>query len=893
MHIIRLKLENTKSHAAAEFSFTDGINAIVGQNGAGKSTLLEAIGFALFDYMAYSQKDFIREGEKNAIITVTIGSSVDNRQYEIVRRIGGAGQYYVYDPEIDARICEGGSDVKAFLKEHMRVDQNASLETLFNDAVGVPQGTLTAAFALTAARRRGTFDKLLQVEEYETASKKLMEPQKVLREQLKEFDLKVTELQTRLERLPNLGDASKARQKKIQQAEKEVQKVSKSLDTLLDKRIKLDAIQQEITTSEREVARLTQQAKSIQAQHESAQKALKESEQAQKVVQQNQAGFDAYSAAQIQQKEVNAKQQERQKLNAACNQIERSLAESQSQLSVLLQQLEEIEAASLLVQKLEPRVKEQIILEEKLAKFQRHSMQLTEVRRVATELQKRSQEIQAQKKNLLSQQSKAEKLHEEREQAEAMLKEAREVLIHCQEEMARIKVEGDTFNKQTGLLKDANTQTCPVCEQELTAAHRSSMLERNEQNVVILRNSYAIKKTAQSDAEARIQTIEKQIRAFGQQLQQLPRPEEIQRLDKQAADLSNSLKESETEIEQLAKKVSAGEQVSKDLAELGNPKQEMAIARQKVENQASLEQKRAQTKTTVDTQQKELRARQKEQIQFDDLDEVIESILAKLQQHEDAYQAVLANRNGASALQNRQSIVKEVETEQKENVKLQKAATKGLEKLEKKFDQEKYQEYLDKERALRNQQATVQAQIDLLTEEDVRGQQEIETLLKYQLQLDDIQQKRQKVEKKLDTLDMVRKILRQAGPHITRALIHQVSNGAEQIFGDLMQDYSRRLAWNEDYGITLEVDGRERQFVQLSGGEQMSAALSVRLALLREMSSIDVAFFDEPTTNLDEMRRESLAKQILQVKGFRQLFVISHDDTFEQSTENIIRVERP
>ena len=106
-----------------------------------------------------------------------------------------------------------------------------------------------------------------------------------------------------------------------------------------------------------------------------------------------------------------------------------------------------------------------------------------------------------------------------------------------------------------------------------------------------------------------------------------------------------------------------------------------------------------------------------------------------------------------------------------------------------------------------------------------------------------------------------------------------------------MQDYSRHLSWNEDYGISLDVDGRERQFAQLSGGEQMSAALSVRLALLREMSNIDIAFFDEPTTNLDEARRESLARQILEVKGFRQLFVISHDDTFEQSTENVIRVE--
>jgi exonuclease SbcC len=74
----------------------------------------------------------------------------------------------------------------------------------------------------------------------------------------------------------------------------------------------------------------------------------------------------------------------------------------------------------------------------------------------------------------------------------------------------------------------------------------------------------------------------------------------------------------------------------------------------------------------------------------------------------------------------------------------------------------------------------------------------------------------------------------------------------------------------------------------------MAAALSVRLALLRELSAIDVAFFDEPTSNLDDTRRDNLAEQILSVRntGFSQLFVISHDDTFEQVTNHIVRVRK-
>ena len=59
----------------------------------------------------------------------------------------------------------------------------------------------------------------------------------------------------------------------------------------------------------------------------------------------------------------------------------------------------------------------------------------------------------------------------------------------------------------------------------------------------------------------------------------------------------------------------------------------------------------------------------------------------------------------------------------------------------------------------------------------------------------------------------------------------------------------------------LEEGGHERSFINLSGGEQMVAALSVRLALLKQLSDIRVAFFDEPTVNMDAERRERLAQQ--------------------------------
>src|SRR5205814_2031812 len=100
----------------------------------------------------------------------------------------------------------------------------------------------------------------------------------------------------------------------------------------------------------------------------------------------------------------------------------------------------------------------------------------------------------------------------------------------------------------------------------------------------------------------------------------------------------------------------------------------------------------------------------------------------------------------------------------------------------------------------------------------------------------------------------------------------------------------RSLRWSRDYEIVLEEEGHERSFLNLSGGEQMAAALSVRLALLKQLSDIRMAFFDEPTVNMDQRRREGLAQQIGQIKHFDQLFVISHDDTFAEAVDHTVHV---
>jgi exonuclease SbcC len=141
-------------------------------------------------------------------------------------------------------------------------------------------------------------------------------------------------------------------------------------------------------------------------------------------------------------------------------------------------------------------------------------------------------------------------------------------------------------------------------------------------------------------------------------------------------------------------------------------------------------------------------------------------------------------------------------------------------------------------------------------------------------------------------INFARKAYKEAGPRITERYVQQVSREADRLFRELLNRPNLALTWTRDYDIQVQEGASTRRFVNLSGGEQMCAALAVRLALLKVLAAIDVAFFDEPTTNMDRPRRERLAEAISRIKTFKQLFVISHDDTFETVTENIIQVER-
>ena len=222
----------------------------------------------------------------------------------------------------------------------------------------------------------------------------------------------------------------------------------------------------------------------------------------------------------------------------------------------------------------------------------------------------------------------------------------------------------------------------------------------------------------------------------------------------------------------------------------------------------------------------------------------------------------------------------------------QAAVAKALDELSKAYDPQRFEAVQLAYKETETQQVALNARLPEIGKrlQDVTSQ--LEALRLIQFKRDRAQAELGQHQKARHFITFARKVYKQAGPRITERYVRNISREADRLFRELLNRQDVALEWTQEYEIMVQEGAHWHRFTNLSGGEQMCAALAVRLALLKTLADIDIAFFDEPTTNMDRPRREQLAEAIANIKNFRQLFVISHDDTFEKVTGNIVLVER-
>ncbi len=369
MLIKSVELKNVKSYNHETVEFLEGINGICGQNGHGKSTILEAIGYVLFDYPPYKKiDDFRRHGEKSGYIAITVEGR-DEIEYTITRKLGGS-EYYIKTPVSEIK---GKKDVMDWIASNLlyNVRSTGDMPSIFENAVGVPQGTFTTAFLLNPEPRKKIFDNILRVEEYKEAYTNLREVTAAIEKTIDSMDRELIPLRTRTEKYPELKKEKEELQKEVEELKSDIKEINKKLSSLNRKK-------EELTGKKSRLDALTSQIKSerirleeVIKQFERINSDLRRAESAREIVDELAPVEEMYKKENITLKQLNGDRLKRDKLKEDITKLDlkiNSFTEKLKCSSKLTLENRELEGKK---KQLTPKIEAAHKLEESIGKLQK------------------------------------------------------------------------------------------------------------------------------------------------------------------------------------------------------------------------------------------------------------------------------------------------------------------------------------------------------------------------------------------------------------------------------------------------------------------------------------------------------------------------------------------
>jgi len=367
----------------------------------------------------------------------------------------------------------------------------------------------------------------------------------------------------------------------------------------------------------------------------------------------------------------------------------------------------------------------------------------------------------------------------------------------------------------------------------------------------------------------------------------------------QAADLENRIATHEKEAQEgqvkaceLADAPAHLEAEEAALAQLNDPRAEQTKLKGIVGQRPEVEKEQQRLETVRDECAGRCQIQQRALQAYAGLELALVEANEDIEQNKKAYQDYLANQKTALASKQRWEQLDAVRGQHTAQAALCEMLNAAWQAAQARYDAEQHTRLHQEIEQLDREVTQMETRLGEWRDQHQRLDNEVVQLRQQQIALDVSLRQQSTLEHLASVLKFVREGIRQAGPQVVRQRVKAISYSADRIFQDIINDTSLRLNWDETYEITVSRRSEERTFKQLSGGEQMAAAIAVRLALMIQMSDLRVLFLDEPTANMDDTRRDNLADRITSIEGLKQIFVITHDDAFRRDTHHFIQISK-
>ncbi len=1014
MKIFQVRLINVKSYEDETVSFQDGLNFISGANGAGKTTVIESIGFALFDHLPYSVRQFVREGKRSGEIQVLF-SGVDERLYRVIRKFNQSARtvkWEVYDEETGACLDElhGGGDVSLWIKENIGIDPADDLAKVFSQVIAVEQGLFSAPFLETAAKRRDVFEEIIKVQAYRNAFARTVSLVRLLEGQENAIASTIAGLQEAVAKIPLVNAELDGAVDTYARKSKELVAVQKEHEQHQKAEAQLAQLREKLEKSQLQEKLLWQD---IQGQRELASSlgtAQQEAKLAAAKVEANLPAYQRYCQAGSKVKELEAKKAVKDRLARNLEQAEKAQATLRSAIdtaSINLtdsrrQLAAEMSDVAARLERIKAESCELAADAIQLANWSNKTgSDASSYQRIKDWISQQEGTVFATSAAIRETENRLKQIGQRQNELKAVLQRENE-LAAIEQGLALERVLAEkaaTESARQALLQNAEylrQGKCPIvqdiCPSHKVAGDLNQYLETKLQEFATVMDRLQLREEEERQKLAEYQSLQRALDQAKHALAELEVEQQrcqdsLAQTYRKAAEtpvgiLGQLLRKAESEEERLKELLlCAGRwlherQWAKAGAELDLPsfdvgsspgepptvedfthvKQQLSsleewLRQWEVWSAATkawadrgseliqthqawftnwihvLQLQRKEVKTHESTlserlihcQRQEVELNRKEEelgakkVNLAKLTETVDGLVQRLQQYEGievaldleksvlaenlaGYEAYQANLQTASRLGSIQGQLAQTEKRIARS-ETELAVCRGTTaRLQQEYDPEAHLRLRAQVQELFGRIQLCKADVGHLDKEISRLQSEKEQLDEKQKSLEE---NRRTLAVKVQTKDLavlIRQVLKNAADPIAQIYRQHLSEQANVIFRQITNE-NVRLDWAEEYEVQLHDNhrGKERTrvFKQLSGGEQMAAALAIRLALMRVLSDVQVGFFDEPTTNLDEHRRQSLAQAIQNcTQDFEQLFVISHDDAFDALTDNTIVVHK-
>ena len=944
MIIKKITLDNIKSYVHEEIHFTNGINFILGANGSGKTTIIESIGLALFDFKKKSMDDMLRYNKTKGYIEVEFKAN-DGRDYRVIRTIRPASTTVkIIDVDTDTELYSGVGEVYAFIKNVLKIARTKDFAKMFEEIIAVPQGQYVSAFLERPSTRKENFDRLFDLHIYKNLNNKLTNIASNIK------DNKISVLKGDIDII--IGKVAKYEEKKIElenivlqikQLEENQNLIDKEIDKALNTKQKLETTKVNLEALKMNRILTEEKIKNINQLIEANQEELKHSKLAQEIVEKNKVHYIKY---QENVQRISKFEKQYESLLA----IRNTIKTKENEILVIENNIKNYEENK------QSKSQDYETRRQEIIKLNTDSIFLkTEIDKAKKEYEKKDKEnlthisiLDKEKKELndllerlnyyqilydnivITDWTPYENIEEKLEFANQKIKQIAErakELEKYKAQRTKLAVEIQNAKDNSQISSDGK---CPffkekclnIGEQSLTKYFANIILEKNQEIEKIddIIHKYSEEVNDERKYLIEIQNLEnnnKYIEDYKNKMEKLQDEFYIDfedfvdksndNLFSQITNLKEKFKQRLNVIENTEREYSQiRDSLVKEDAQISHDKLQLINMENSINNLEMVNKKLHSEIESLDLSlmmanknrnyiKSEINKINEELIAVEDSKELLDNIKSENKQLEQFKDEYLSNVTKAKEVNQK---LEAISSDQKLIVELK--ANKDnydedIVKLQDEYSDSLYQETNAQYTSFIEKKSSIATSISEKGDQRNKLQNEV-------FEMDNLFKERDIKQEELERYTSINEFINRAKKIFTE-LPKELSTTYREYIGHIATKLYRRISkehvsleLTEDYEVIITEDDNPRNKKSidvLSGGEQMSVAIAIRLSMLKHLAGLDIYFLDEPTVNLDTQRRESVADVVADIsEDLSQLFVISHDDTFDQITDTVIKVEK-